>query len=111
MSDPHPIKTIIGRFFGFMANTLMFAVALSLTITIVCFGLDLMRRGSQQCLILAQTGNLDRWLHTACGCASVEGILLILSLISLRFSAPRLWRDYCRFGSLRRHKRPFDTNS
>jgi hypothetical protein len=88
-----------------LANILVFATALSLVITIVFFGFKIIVHGSHMCQVLIENNLLNRLLYTSCGCALVEVILLGVSLVTLRFSTPRLLNDYRLFWSLRRKPR------
>lgn len=91
MSNANPeYRNMVHRLMAFIGTVLLFAPSLATVITILFFGFRTLIHGGQTCQILFQQNAWNLILYTSCGCAIVEIVLLIISIITIRFSAPQL---------------------
>jgi ABC-type Fe3+ transport system permease subunit len=75
-------------------RALAFITVVMILITLVFFGFRIFVNGPKTCVLLYQEGMLDRALYTSCGCALVGGVLILISLLALWWSTPRLRKHF-----------------
>jgi ABC-type Fe3+ transport system permease subunit len=93
LQDPE-YRNIAHRALAFITVVMIFAPALATVITLVFFGFRIFVNGPKTCVLLYQEGMLDRALYTSCGCALVGGVLILISLLALWWSTPRLRKHF-----------------
>ncbi|HEY9687688.1 MAG TPA: hypothetical protein V6C52_12000 [Coleofasciculaceae cyanobacterium] len=92
--DRNEYKNLLHFLAAFLGISLVFSSALATAIVLPWKGIPILQHGIPMCGILAQEQMWDRILYTSCGCALVEIVLFPLSLAALKFSAPRLFRQF-----------------
>jgi hypothetical protein len=90
----HEYKNLSHFLAAFLGISLLFSSALAAAIVLPWKGIPILQHGIPMCGVLAQAQLWDQILYTSCGCALVEIILFPLSLVALKFSAPRLFRQF-----------------